>query len=65
MPKLKTRRSVAKRFRLTKRGRVKRAMAGKGHILTKKSRKRKRKLVHGAFVSSAEEKIIRKMLPYG
>ncbi len=44
MPKLKTSRGTAKRFKLTKKGKVKRAMAGKSHILTKKSRKRKRYL---------------------
>ena len=37
MPKLKTSRGTAKRFRLTKKGKVKRGMAGKSHILTKKS----------------------------
>ena len=42
MPKLKTRKAIAKRFKLTKKGKIKRARAFKGHILTKKSSKRKR-----------------------
>jgi len=65
MPKMKTNRSAAKRFKLTKKRKVKRGRAGKGHILTKKSRKRKRKLVHTTLVNAAEAKIIRKLLPYG
>lgn len=62
---LKTNRSVAKRFRMTGKGKIKRARAYKGHILGKKSRKRKRRLRHQALVSSKDAKIIRRMLPYG
>jgi len=62
---LKTNRSIAKRFRLTKKGKIKRAKANKGHILTKKKRKRKRRLRGSALVSSKDEKRIRRMLPYG
>ena len=65
MPKMKTNKSAAKRFRLTKKGKVKRARAGKGHILTKKSRKRKRKLKQQALVHPTEAKTIRRLLPYG
>ena len=65
MPKLKTRKAVAKRFRLTKRGKVKRSKAGKGHILTKKSRSRKRHLRKSGLVSKAFLKRIKRQLPYG
>lgn len=65
MPKMKTNKSVAKRFRLTKTGKVRRTRAGKGHILTKKSRKRKRKLKQQGLVFSTEAKTIRRLLPYG
>jgi len=65
MPKLKTRKAARKRFRLTKKGKIKRARGYKGHILTKKSRKRKRKLKQSGLVSSAQLKVIKKLLPYG
>ena len=65
MPKLKTRKSVAKRFRITKRGKVKRMQAGKSHILTKKSKKRKRHLRRATLVSSSFFKNIKRQLPYG
>jgi large subunit ribosomal protein L35 len=65
MPKLKTKKAVAKRFRMTKKGKLKRAKAGKSHILTKKSRKRKRKLRHGGLVDATFTKVIRQLLPYG
>jgi len=64
MPKLKTHRGAAKRFSLTKSGRVKRAKAYKSHILTKKSSKRKRNLRKGTYIAAAEEKNIRRLIPY-
>ncbi|MHB1315607.1 MAG: 50S ribosomal protein L35 [Christensenellales bacterium] len=64
MPKLKTHRGAAKRFSLTKSGKIKRNKAFKSHILTKKSTKRKRNLRKGTFVSAAEEKSIKKLIPY-
>jgi len=64
MPKLKTNKGTAKRFRLTKTGKVKRAMAGKSHILTKKSRKRKRKLRKSKGLDGAGAKLIKRLLPY-
>ena len=64
MPKIKTRRSAAKRFKLTGSGRLKRAKAFKRHILTKMSSKRKRQLRNGALVSAADEPRIKKQLPY-
>jgi large subunit ribosomal protein L35 len=66
MPKLKTRKGVKKRFKITKNGKVLRAKAGKRHILTKKSRKRKRNLRRSAVVKNkAMAKTIKKMMPYG
>ena len=51
MPKMKTRKAVAKRFSETGTGKIKRTHDGKGQILTKKSRKRKRKLRKTGYVS--------------
>ena len=51
MPKMKTRKTVAKRFKLTGTGKIKMMHDGKGHILTKKSRKRKRNLRKTGYVS--------------
>lgn len=65
MAKLKTRKAIKKRFKLTKSGKVKRSRAFKSHILTKKSGKRKRALRKSAIVSKAEAKTIRKLMPYG
>lgn len=65
MPKLKTNRAAAKRFRLTKTGKIKKRSAGRGHILGKMSRKRKRNLRQSGYVSSADSKKIRRLLPYG
>ncbi|HHU79390.1 MAG: 50S ribosomal protein L35 [Caldicoprobacterales bacterium] len=64
MPKMKTHRGAAKRFGLTKSGKVKRSRAYKSHILTKKSPKRKRNLRKGTYVAAQEEKNIRKLIPY-
>lgn len=64
MPKLKTHRGAAKRFSLTKSGKVKRSKAYKRHILTKKSTKRLRGLRKTAYISDVEAKKIRKLLPY-
>ena len=64
MPKMKTNRAAAKRFKLTGTGKLKRAKAFKSHILTKKSSKTKRKLRKTAYVSSTQEKVMKKILPY-
>lgn len=61
----KTNKSMAKRVRFTGRGKIKRSRANKGHILTKKTRKRKRGLRKARFVSKADFKKVRRMLPYG
>ncbi|MFH1664708.1 MAG: 50S ribosomal protein L35 [Candidatus Omnitrophota bacterium] len=64
MPKLKTHKGVQKRCKLTKTGKVKRAKSCKRHILTKKSRKRKRNLGKSTTVDKTFEKKIRALLPY-
>lgn len=64
MPKVETKRAAAKRFRVTKSGLVKRAKAYKSHILNKKSTKRKRNLRKGTYVSEAEAKNIKVLIPY-
>ena len=57
MPKMK-------RFKKTGTGKIKRAKAFKSHILTKKSAKRKRNLRKAAYVSTTQEKAMKKLLPY-
>jgi len=64
MPKMKTHRGAAKRFSVTKSGKVKRAKAYKSHILNKKSSKRKRNLRKGTYISPAEQKNVRVLIPY-
>ena len=64
MPKMKTNRGAKKRFTASGGGGIKRAKAGKSHILSTKSRKRKRSLRKSAMVDSANEKSIRRLLPY-
>ena len=65
MPKLKTHKGAAKRFRTTATGKVKRGHSHARHILTKKSNKRKRILDIDVLVSEADEGRIKSMLPYG
>ncbi|MFQ5677851.1 MAG: 50S ribosomal protein L35 [Gemmatimonadota bacterium] len=62
MAKMKTNRSAAKRFRKTAGGKLRRQKAYKSHILTKKSRKRKRRLRQHGLVSKADEKRIKRLL---
>jgi len=64
MPKIKTCRGAAKRFSLTKNGKVKRNKAYTSHILTPKSNKRKRNLRHSTLISKSEQANIRKLIPY-
>ncbi len=64
MPKMKTHRGAAKRFRVTASGKIKRARAFKSHILTKKSAGRKRRLVQPDLVSKADNARVHRMLPY-
>ena len=62
MPKMKSNRGAAKRFRKTGTGKIKRMRAYKSHILTKKSPKRKRRLRSATLVSKADEKRVRRLL---
>ncbi len=64
MPKMKTSRSAAKRFKLTGNGKLKRNKAYKSHILTKKSTKRKRNLRKATITDAANVKNMKKILPY-
>jgi len=64
MPKQKTHRGAAKRFSLTKTGKVKRSQAYRRHILTKKPTKRTRNLRKAAFVASGEVRVMKKLIPY-
>ena len=64
MPKMKSNRSAAKRFKLTGTGKLKRSKAYKSHILTKKSTKRKRNLRKAAMTDSTNIKNMKKILPY-
>ncbi len=64
MPKMKTHRGAAKRFKKTGNGNFKRGHAFRSHILTKKSTKRKRNLRRKGYVDSTVLKITRKLLPY-
>ncbi len=64
MPKLKTRKAVAKRVSVTGTGKLKKTKANKQHILTKKSPKRKRNLRKSNIVDSTNLKQLKKTLPY-
>ena len=64
MPKLKTKRGAAKRFKKRGSGGIKRGQAFLRHILTKKKTKRKRHLRGTAEVSAADQAAVRVMLPY-
>ena len=65
MPKMKTNRGAAKRFRAKGNGGFKRGQSHLRHILTKKSSKRKRQLGTTQQVGEQDVKSVRKMLPYG
>ncbi len=62
MPKMKTKSAAKKRFSLTASGRIKRKHAYKSHILTKKSKKRKRNLTQTGYVHKADEANVKAML---
>ncbi len=65
MPKMKTRKSAAKRYKITGNGKVRYKKQGLRHILTKKKSKRKRNLRNAAILSDVETKRIKQLLPYG
>ena len=64
MPKMKTNRGAAKRFKATGSGKIRRSKAYTSHILTKKSTKRKRKLRKSGLIAEADIKAVKRMLPY-
>ncbi len=64
MPKMKTRRSAAKRFEVTGSGKFRRRKQNLRHILTKKNAKRKMRLGKSAIVDSTNEAAVKRMLPY-
>ncbi len=64
MPKLKTKRAAAKRFKKTGTGELKRMKAYKSHILTKKSAKRKRNLRKATLTDATNIKTMKKIMPY-
>ncbi|CAG1010404.1 50S ribosomal protein L35 [Myxococcaceae bacterium] len=63
MPKMKSHRGAAKRFKKTGTGKFSRMKSGKSHILTKKNRKRKRRLRKDTIVSASDEKRLQLLLP--
>jgi len=65
MPKLKTRRGAAKRFRPTKKGKIKRKHSKLRHILSSKTTKQKRHLRAKGYVSKTDEKGIKRLLAIG
>ena len=66
MPKLKTKKGVAKRFKLSKKGKLKHAAAGKSHLLSSKEPERLRKLRRRPTIDEINQaKYIKRMLPYG
>jgi len=66
MPKLKTKKGVVKRFKLTKTGKIKYTPCGKSHLLTSKKSERLRKLRRKSLVDGKKDiKYIKRMLPYG
>ncbi len=64
MPKIKTNKAAAKRFKKTAKGKWKRRKSNASHILTKKTTRRKRSLRSSALVSKADSKRVARMLPY-
>jgi len=65
MPKLKTNKAAAKRFKKTKNGKFKRRMAFASHLLTHKSSKRRRKLRTATTLSPEDTVRVKRLLPYG
>jgi large subunit ribosomal protein L35 len=64
MPKIKTNRGAAKRFKTTGKGRIVRSKAFGNHILTKKTTKRKRSIRKSSVLDSANKKNVRRLIPY-
>lgn len=65
MPKMKTNKSVKKRFRVSGSGRVRRSKAGGNHLMQEKSRKRIRRARNNDMVDKTLERKIKRLIPYG
>ena len=65
MPKMKTNRAAAKRFKITAKGKIKRRRANLRHILVNKTRKQKRRLGKSTIVDKTNERVLKALLPYG
>jgi large subunit ribosomal protein L35 len=65
MPKMKTKKAAAKRYKVKPSGKIKRAQANKEHILTKKSRSRKNRLKKQTYVDASNMSLVTRCLPYG
>jgi len=63
MPKIKTRKTAAKRFKITGTGKIMRRNTGKGHLMIKKSGSRRRRLTLESIVASGEKQKVRRMIP--
>ncbi|MEA3312405.1 MAG: 50S ribosomal protein L35 [candidate division WOR-3 bacterium] len=63
MPKMKTKRSLVKRVKVTGRGKLKRYKSGHSHLLTSKSKSRKRKLRQSTIIEGRNEKRMKRLLP--
>ena len=64
MPKMKTRKAIRKRFRITASGKVKRGHANRSHLLTRRSSNRMRRLRKAGLLDKVDEKRIKRVLPY-
>lgn len=64
MPKMKTHRGSAKRFKKTGTGKIRRSSAYRSHLMSNKSQKQKRKARKGGYVSSGDQKRIEQMITY-
>jgi len=64
MPKMKTNKAAAKRFKRTARGRIKRYRAYKGHLMIKKTPKRRRKLRKATYLHAGDKKELMMLMPY-
>jgi large subunit ribosomal protein L35 len=65
MPKMRTRKTAAKRFKITGKGRVRRSKQGGNHCMQEKSRKRLRRLRNNDMIAKCFEKHVKRMMPYG
>ena len=65
MPKIKTKKAAAKRFRIKPSGKIKRDHAGHEHIATKKNKDRKNRLKKGSYVAASDQGLVLRCLPNG